>query len=167
MTDAVAPLDLQAGFRLAMRRLTSTISIITTEVAGLRHGMAATAVQSLSADPPSLLICVNRSASIHAPLHERRRFVVNMLHSGHGPLVPLFSGKLKGDERFRHGDWTELEGLPMLADAQAALCCELETHLSYGSHAILIGKVLSLRVLPRVDPLLYQDGKLAQARTLD
>ena len=63
------PLDLGHQFRLAMRKLASTVTVLTTREADEHHGMAATAVTSLSTEPPSLLVCVNRSASLHDPLH--------------------------------------------------------------------------------------------------
>ena len=56
----------KSDFRKAMRRLTSAVTVITTAHEDRRYGMTATAVTSVSADPPSLLICVNRSASLHA-----------------------------------------------------------------------------------------------------
>ena len=97
-----------AEFKRAMRRLASTVTIISTaDVNGNRYGMAATAVTSVSTDPPSLLVCVNRDASIHAPLAGRGAFCVNVLTTGHEDLVSAFGGRLKGNERFSVGDWCD------------------------------------------------------------
>ena len=85
--------QITADFKKAMRRLAATVTIISTSDAnGNRYGMTATAVNSLAMDPPSLLICVNHSASIHAPLVGRGRFCVNVLTTGHEDLVSAFSG---------------------------------------------------------------------------
>ncbi|MBY5400981.1 flavin reductase family protein [Rhizobium leguminosarum] len=156
----------QAAFRSAMRRFTSTICLITTEHNGIRHGMAATAVQSVTADPPTILVCINQSASISKPLKDAGRFAVNMLHLSHAPLVPLFSGKLKGEERFHHGEWISLDGMPVLADAQAAFVCELQDAVNVATHDVVLGHVLEARFIESIAPLLYEDGKLVRSSAI-
>jgi flavin reductase len=112
--------DITASFKLAMRRMTSPVCLITTRADDQLYGMTATAVQSVSADPPSLLICINRSASISRPLSLRGRFAVNVLRTAHADLVSIFSGKAENKDRFRYGNWTELEDMPVLQDAQGS-----------------------------------------------
>ncbi|MQB07961.1 flavin reductase [Agrobacterium tumefaciens] len=153
----------QAAFKGAMRRFTSTVCLITTELDGVRHGMAATAVQSVTADPPTILVCINQSASISGPLKQAGKFAVNMLHLSHAPLVPLFSGKLKGEERFNHGEWLSLDGVPVLADAQAAFVCQLKDAVNVATHDVVIGEVLDARFIEAIAPLLYEDGKLVRS----
>lgn len=165
--DIVTDGDIATGFKLAMRRMTSTISLITTQHDGRPYGMAATAVQSVCADPPTILICVNRSASISQPLTERGRFAVNLLSTTHKDLVSVFSGKVKSEERFIYGTWDMLEGMPVLADAQAVMVCDQVASLTVGSHEILVGEVRAVQVDSSITPLLYQDGKLAQSLLLD
>ena len=97
-------LTLASDFRSAMRRLASTVTIITASHGCSRHGMTATAVTSLTASPPSLLVCINQSASIHDPIVKSGRFCVNLLACDHDHLVPVFSGQLVGEERFASGD---------------------------------------------------------------
>src|SRR5262245_34703660 len=118
-TPATEISPVTAEFKRAMRRLASTVTIITTaDINGHRYGMTATAVNSLTMDPPSLLICVNHNASIHAPLVGRGRFCVNVLTTEHEDLVSAFSGRLKGDERFTVGEWNDEDsGLPYLEGA--------------------------------------------------
>ncbi len=152
-------------FRLAMRRLASTVSIIsTTDTAGRRHGMAATAVNSVTMDPPTVLVCVNRSASIHEPLLEREQFCINMLMNGHEDLVAAFSGKMQGEERFTLGEWRQDDatGMPYLDDAQSSLVCQVETVTPVGTHSVILARVLDARVADPVAPLLYADGRLAR-----
>ena len=127
--------------------------------------MSATAVTSLSINPPSLLVCVNKSTATHRVLSRGGRFCVNVLRSFHSQLSEAFSGKLKGEDRFRVGAWRETDdGLPFLGDAQANLFCEIDRITDYGTHTIFIGRVYFARVDVDVDPLLYQDGKYAIAR---
>jgi flavin reductase len=154
-------------FRDAMRRFATTVSIITCAHAGSRYGMSATAVTSLSADPPSLLVCVNKSAATHRVLSRGGRFCVNVLRSVHAGLSRAFSGKLKGEDRFALGKWGQTEdGLPFLDDAQANLFCEIVRVVDYETHTIFIARVYSAKTRENVDPLLYQDGKYAIAQPL-
>jgi flavin reductase len=154
-----------AAFRDAMRRFATTVSVISCASGGCRHGMSATAVTSLSVDPPALLVCVNKSTATHRVLSRGGRFCVNVLRSFHSQVSQAFSGKLKGEDRFRVGAWQETDdGLPFLGDAQANLFCEIDRITDYGTHTIFIGRVYSAIVHADVDPLLYQDGKYVIAR---
>ncbi|WEJ08404.1 flavin reductase family protein [Sinorhizobium prairiense] len=158
--------DAQSAFKAAMRRFTSTICLITTELGGVRHGMAATAVQSVTAEPPTVLVCINQSASISQPLKASGKFAVNMLHLSHAGLVPLFSGKLKGEERFHHGKWLSLDGMPVLSDAQAAFVCQLKDVVHVGTHDVVLGEVLEARFIESIAPLLYENGQLVRSSSI-
>ena len=158
----------EASFRDAMRRLAATVTIISTGGPTRRHGITATAVTSLSMDPPSLLVCVNRSSSLHALLSKNDRFCVNLLRSEHAGLSDAFSGKLPSEERFRHGTWLEdQDGLPFLADAQASIFCRKQTAIEHGSHSIFIGLVESVLKTDDVCPLVYSDGKYSRCSPLE
>ena len=65
-----------------MRRLTTTVCVISCSLGDMWYGMTATAVTSVCADPPSLLVCINGSAAIHDPLIQSKRFCVNLLRVG-------------------------------------------------------------------------------------
>ncbi|MBV8524182.1 MAG: flavin reductase [Acetobacteraceae bacterium] len=157
-----------AEFKRAMRRLASTVTIISTaDVNGNRYGMTATAVSSVSMDPPSLLICVNQNASIHAPLLERGAFCINVLTTEHEELVNAFSGRLSGSERFTVGEWRDdASGIPYLDGAQCNLVCDIDTVMPFGTHSIIIGLVTGVRVAEGITPLIYADGKLAASQSL-
>jgi flavin reductase len=153
------------AFRDAMRRFAATVSIVSCTSDGSRYGMSATAITSLSVDPPSLLVCVNKSAATHRALRRGGRFCVNVLRSIHSELSQTFSGRSKGEDRFSSGNWQQSEdGLPFLADAQANLFCETDRIMDHTTHTIFIASVYSARVQGEVDPLLYRDGKYAIAR---
>jgi flavin reductase len=146
-------------FRSAMRALASAVSIVSTTHDGRWFGMTATAVASVSAAPPSLLICVNRSASLHDPLLSSRVFCINILHACQSSLAQAFGSKDVKD-RFSHGDWLADErATPYLSDAQANIFCESDDVHSYGSHTIVIGRVYRTGVRRPVHPLVYQDGR--------
>ena len=160
--------DLAAGFKLAMRRLAATVTIVTAGREGSRFGMTATAVTSVTAAPPTLLICVNQSASIHDIIVETGHYCINILGTHHAALVAPFGGGAGGEARFGHGAWSHRDGgVPYLDDAQASLFCALRQTVAYGSHSILIGEVQAVRLSDAIAPLLYQDGALAASRALD
>lgn len=154
--------DLASAFRLAMRRLASTVSIIT---AAPRFGMAATSVASLTLDPPALLVCVNRDASIFPALGQGASFCVNVLASSHGELSAAFGGKLPREARFGVGDWRfgedggDTATPPWLADAQSNIFCRVDAWLDYGTHRIVVGRVEQVRLHGAVDPLIWSDGR--------
>jgi Conserved protein/domain typically associated with flavoprotein oxygenases, DIM6/NTAB family len=152
--------SLEQAFRAAMRRLAATVTVISTRSAsGLRHGMTATAVTSVSANPPAVLACVNRSAALHAQLGLGRQLCINLLHCSQQRLSEVFSGLAEGEARFAEGEWlSDAAGVPYLADAQANIFCEIEALHAYGTHSICIGRVIRATYQPEVAPLVYQDG---------
>src|ERR1700689_4892587 len=117
------------SFRQAMRQLASGVSVITHGDGEYRTGLTATSVSSLSAEPPALIVCVNRSASLYARLGAGDLIGVNVLAADHAEIADRFAGRggLKGAERFAEGHWvTTPDGVWLLADAIAAFECEVE-----------------------------------------
>jgi flavin reductase (DIM6/NTAB) family NADH-FMN oxidoreductase RutF len=156
--------DLAAAFKSAMRRLASGVAIITTSYEGRRYGMTATALMSLSMDPPSLAVGINRSATMYRPLLERRAFCVNLLHESHGELCASFSAQ-PADERFRSGDWFDDEDrLPCLTDSEASISCKLGPALIFGSHTIFVGEAFRLLLNNRFTPLIYLNGAIGAVK---
>src|SRR5918993_3283406 len=95
--------ELLHAYRLAMRHVAATVYAVTTGHRGGRFGILATAVSSLSFDPPSLLVCVNRSASLHGPLACAETFAVNVLGLGNRDVAEHFMRS--GADRFEVGEW--------------------------------------------------------------
>lgn len=146
--------------REGLRRLAKAVVVITCRHEGQRFAMAATAVSELSMDPPSLLICVNREASLYRPLSEGADFCVNILHSEHEEISAACSGKVRGEERFAVGKWRAAgEGTPILEGAQASFVCRNEQAMDYGTHHIVIGRVEEVFIEGEVSPLVYADGR--------
>ena len=160
-------LEVDASFRNAMRRLTTTVNVITTIHEGQWCGMTATAVTSVCADPPAILACINGSAGIFDPLIKSRRFCVNLLRVGQEAISSAFAGQVAGAVRFDTGSWRIGEcGLPYLEDAQANVFCQSESATTHGTHGIFIGRVIDVRLKTEIEPLLYQDGRYARSQYL-
>ncbi|HEY0235480.1 MAG TPA: flavin reductase family protein [Afipia sp.] len=149
-------------FRAAMRRLSGGVSVIT---AGRGHditGMTVTSVSSLSVDPPTLLVCINRNASSWPLILRHRAFGVNILGAGHVEIAERFAGKggVKGAERFAGAQWsTRITGVPLLEGALAAIDCEVEDVVERHSHGIVIGRVLDTRTSGDNGALGYWQGE--------
>ncbi|WP_371227265.1 flavin reductase family protein [Pseudomonas sp. QE6] len=156
--------NLKADMIQAMRRLAKSVTIITTSDGSERFAMSATAVDSLSTEPPSLLICVNKTASLHRVLDAGADFCVNILGQEQEHLSHLCSGPVKGEGRFASGDWRASEcGVPYLADAQSSVICEQDGKFTYGTHTIFIGRIREIRNNPRITPLIYVNGTYTTA----
>lgn len=143
-----------------MRRLSASVGIVVAMGDQGPVGIAATSVTSLTVDPPAVLICVNRAASLHALLVPTTPLSVNLLSRSQQDVSAAFGGGLPHDKRFGVGEWRNgANGLPALLDAQANLSCVIDAMLAYGTHSIVIARVLDVTVSGPVDPLIYQDGK--------
>jgi flavin reductase (DIM6/NTAB) family NADH-FMN oxidoreductase RutF len=148
-------------FKIGMRRLAGHVCLITTaDASGARAGLTATAVSSVSAEPPTLLICVNRQNSSHAAIRQAGVFAVNVLGLQDLPLANRFASRMSAEERFREGLWDTLQtGAPALESALVSFDCRIAQAVEVGTHGILFGEIQELRVRP-IDskPLLYSHG---------
>jgi flavin reductase (NADH)/flavin reductase len=148
-------------FRTGMRRLAGHVCLITTaNPSGVRAGLTATAVCSVSAEPPTLLICINRRNSSHTAIREAGVFAVNVLALEDQALADRFATKLEGEERFREGLWTTLDtGSPILESALVSFDCRIAQAVEVGTHGILFGEIHAVRVRhENAKPLLYAHG---------
>ncbi|HEX8258165.1 MAG TPA: flavin reductase family protein [Allosphingosinicella sp.] len=163
MTALAADADQTETFRQAMRRVASTVNVISICVDGVPMGITATAMSSLAMDPPSLLVCINRAASLYGSIRDVSHFGVNVLHRDQEHLAQMFADRSKHALRFADGWELDCERPPRLIDAQAALLCRRTDHHQFGTHSIFIGVVEDVVVRPEVDPLVYLDGKYGSA----
>jgi flavin reductase (DIM6/NTAB) family NADH-FMN oxidoreductase RutF len=151
-----------SDFRNAMRQLTGGVSVVTAGRGRDISGMTVTSVSSLSIDPPALIVSINRESSSWPLVKRYGFFGVNILTSDQIDIAERFTGKggLKGADRFAGARWmTRASGVPLLADALAAIDCEVEDIVERHSHAIIIGRVLDVTVSPRTAALAYWQGQ--------
>lgn len=155
--------EVAAGtFRNAMRQLTGGVSVITAGKGRDISGMTVTSVSSLSVDPPSLIVSLNRESSSWPLVKRYGFFGVNILTSDQLDIAERFTGKggLKGADRFAGATWiTRASGVPLLDGALAAIDCEVEGVIERHSHAIVIGRVLDVAVSARTAALAYWQGQ--------
>lgn len=147
------------GFRRAMRRVASTVNVITICVDGEPMGITATAMSSLAMDPPSLLVCINRAAALHGSIKDVSHFGVNVLHRDQEHLAQMFADRDKAALRFTDGWHLDCERPPRLLNAQASILCQRIDHHQFGTHSIFIGVVEDVVLREEIDPLIYLDGR--------
>lgn len=153
--------EMSSAMREGMRRLASGVSVISTKTpAGDRFAMTATSVTSLSAEPPSLLVCVNRDTSMFEAVKDGGDFCVNVLQTAQQDVSNKCASGDQGEERFEVGNWLERDGLPYLDASLAVFICKQDKSIDYGTHRILIGEIKRVLVdeSGEIDPLVYLDG---------
>lgn len=137
--------DRQA-FRDAMACLGAAVNVVTTDGPQGRAGFTATAVCSVSDEPPTLLVCLNRGSSVHPLFLANRTLCVNVLASDQAALSNLFAGRTSTAERFAGGQWTTLaSGAPVLESATVSFDCTIDQVASHGTHDVLFCRVLAVR----------------------
>lgn len=149
-----------ADLRSLMRRVASTVAVITAHGQDGEAGITATSVASVSLDPPSLLVCVNRATRLHAAVSHSRRFRVNYLSQYQKLVANAFGGPHEGD-RFDCGDWDRDEPFgPKLLSALGDVPCVLSQATDCGTHTVFIGTAQTAATQAGA-PLLYCNGKYA------
>jgi flavin reductase len=155
-------MEFQTNFREAMSRLAGVVTVITTGRGNARCGLTATAMCSLSAEPPSILVCVNASASAHNTILAEGRFGVNVLAPDQAWIASRFAGQdgRKGAARFDGASWHQKEeGAPLLADALVALDCKVDQRFNGYSHSILVGVIEAIHLSDDPQACLVWQGR--------
>ena len=145
-------------FLIAMRSLAASVSVISARDAiGKTYAMTASSVTSLSIDPPSILVCVNKEASIHDALVEDVLLCINILQKNQQEIANLCSSKDSESQRFENDIW-DLRETPFLKDAQANIFCKIDQTVPYHSHTVVLAKALKAESKEEFNTLMYGAG---------
>jgi flavin reductase len=154
-------------FKLGMRSLAHAVNIVTAAHGGHRYGMTATAVCSATAEPPTVLVCLNRNSATYGGVTKSKAFCVNVLRADDADLSNLFSGTQPGEARFKSREWSKLAtGSPALLDALVCFDCRVSKKLAHGSHTIFLGHVEQVLFGKKGRPLLYAEGQYSKLASL-
>ena len=142
-----------------MARLASAVTLVTTDGPAGSRGLVATAVTSVTDCPPTLLVCVHKSARCNKLIKANGVFSVNILNGAQAEFVQRFTGSCDDDDPFADGtSWTTLEtGSPVLKGALANIDCELEQIVNIGTHSLFVGQVAVIRIGRAKHGLIYFD----------
>lgn len=153
LDDAVDPRTARADFVAAMGNAATGVTVVATDGAAGRFAQTVSAMSSVSADPPSLLVCVNRRSPLADAAVRNAVFSVNVLAVDQAHVSDVFAGRPAGGESpyepydFGCARWLPLHtGAPTLAGAAAVFDCRLADAYEHGTHRILIGEVLASSV---------------------
>lgn len=163
---------LNEAFRVSLRLCASSVSLVTAcdDESGW-HGMAVTSAGSLSMDPPSMMVAVNRSASIHPVIRRSGRFTLNLMDEPHVALLERFSRSDMRDQRFVPEDWTTgVDGGPVLRGALSTHVCTVAESHDFGTHTVFFGRVETVVLTENLAhppaPILWLNGARASVAAL-
>lgn len=145
-------------YREAMSRFAGAVHVVATDGPHGRRGTTVIAACSVSDDPPTILVCLNRLKPENDCFAENGVFALNALSAAQRPLADAFSGltALSQDERFALGEWETLaSGAPVLVGAEAVFDCQLVEAKDFATHRVLFGKVMAVRIGDEMTPLIY------------
>ena len=149
-------------FRRTVGMFATGVTVVTTNVGGVVHGMTANAFASVSIDPLLVLICVDRQASMHGLLPQAEGFAVTILSAEQESLSAWFAsgGRPAGEDQFQGIAWepAPVTGCPVLSEGVAFVDCLVHERHEGGDHSIFLGEVVDLAPLRDVDPLLFYAG---------
>ena len=152
-------MSIQDNFRLAMRRYIYSVSIMSNkDNADNPNAITVSSVTSISMDPPSLLICINKSSRIHNSIELESKFCINLLNNKQEDLSNICSDEDMYDQRFKDENWN-LDDIPFLKNAQANIFCKVDKLTSYHTHTIVIGLVEDANYADEISTLTYVDGE--------
>lgn len=136
---------LRLAFREGMSQLAAAVNIVTTNGAAGMAGFTASAVCSVTDQPPTLLVCLNRSSSVARIFETNGVLCVNTLTNGQEDLSRRFGGSTPQKERFLEGTWSPgMTGSPRLEGALVSFDCKIETMIERGTHQVLFCRIVEL-----------------------
>lgn len=164
------PSATSAALREVMRSFATGVVVLTT--AGERcHGMTANSFSSVSLDPPLVLCCVSRSATMHEAITVTQRFAVSILDADQEHLARYFTDRRRprGSAQFEQVDSAPgpVTGSPVLGGALASLECVLTESYLAGDHSIFIGEVVGSHWRPAATALLFFGGHYHELSAAD
>jgi flavin reductase (DIM6/NTAB) family NADH-FMN oxidoreductase RutF len=156
MTSGAPTEDIDVALlRRVMGSFATGVTVILAEAGGEIRGMTANAFLSGSLEPPLCVVSVARTAHMHRHLSAAARFSVNILSAAQDDLALHFAGRLPDLQR---PEMPRHDGIPLLPDAAAQLCAEVEATHACGDHTLFVGRIKWISANQRT-PLVYHAGR--------
>lgn len=150
-------------FRNVLSQWPSGVTVVTTLVDGVRHGMTASSFSSVSAEPPLVSVCLSRHLYSHELISSSGVFGINVLAKDQAEIARRFAGMVDVEDRFAGETWTTAEtGVPLLDSALGWLDCRVVHEYPGGDHTIFVGEVLAGQAASRKAPLLFHSRSWGQ-----
>ena len=147
----------------AMSRVGNSVSVVTSDGSSGKVGITVSAVVSVTANPPSILICINDQSESAEIIKNNGVFCVNFLNSSQKEVSDLFAGFTDiSSDPFDHHNWKKLiTDCPVLSDALATFDCNISSTFKEGTHSVFIGRVVSAS-RGEGSPLIYSQRSYAK-----
>ncbi len=141
-----------------MARLPSGVVVVSARYGSGYRGLTASSLVSISADPPMVLVGLEREATTRTAVVEGKAFNVSVLTRSQEFLADRFAGRAPAIDE----SWREIphrlgtNGIPLIEGCVAWLECSLVATHSAGDHDICVGRV-EAAVAGAGDPLILWD----------
>lgn len=134
-----------AEFRRILGHLASGVAVVAAAdpESGAARGLTASAVASVSLDPPLVLACVEHSADTHDCIERAGAFAVSILGADDELLARRFADDPSDSKFVGAACRAEVTGAPVLDAALAWVDCELWARYDGGDHTIFVGEVVA------------------------
>lgn len=142
----------------AFKQMAKSVYVLSCTAEGMRHASVASAVCNVSNDPPSLSVCMEKTASFSALLAPGSMFAVNIVGAGQQAVVEHCM-RTSGEERFGAGQWTSVCEQPVLSGAAASFICRVSGINDCGSHNIVVAQIEESICNEERSALVYVNGK--------
>jgi flavin reductase (DIM6/NTAB) family NADH-FMN oxidoreductase RutF len=147
-------------FRNVIGHFASGVTIISTRHEGSNYGLTASAISSLSLDPPMLLICVNKTSNTRDAIEASGVFAVNILRENQSEVARRFATSRPDKFAGLSVSYGEL-GVPLLDDMLATIECRVVEIVSGGTHTVFLAEVEAAQAREGM-PLTYFRGRMGR-----
>jgi len=159
---AAEPSAPRQDFLNAMGRAATSVAVVATEGPAGCFGVTVSAFASVSADPPIILVCINRRSPVVAAIGINGSMTINILASGQSAIADVFAGRSRHQKLFDFScaEWAsgERPGARHLVDAAASLHAVITSVQEVETHALILGRVTATR-LSATEPLIYSQSR--------
>lgn len=139
------------------RRFVTGVTLVTTMDDGVPRGLAVNAFANISLDPPTVMVCVQRTSSTHDCLFRATHLAINIASTAQMEVMGKLSSK--AEDKFAGVDWSPgTHGSPILAGSSAHMEVEIRERLQASTHTVFICRVVDAEVSDEV-PVIYSAGR--------
>lgn len=145
-----------AEFRNAMAELAASVCVVSAGTKEQRLGRTVTAAFSLSIDPPTILVSIDKGSALATLMQQKREFSYSLLSEAQQEIANAFAGMVPPDKRFDLGEWSQWPtGTPCLFDTVAAFDCEVTAEVDLAGHILFAGRIRNMMLDTKLKPLIW------------
>lgn len=153
-----------------MARFATGVGVVAARHGPLLAGMTASAIVSISLDPPLMMASIARKAETHAAILGSHAFAISILAAEQQPLAECFARPTTAEKltSFCDAGWHEAEtGSPILDGAIAYFDCRLTARHDGGDHTIFLGEIAAAGYREDAEPLLWYGSRYRRLAAAD